>query len=377
MTRELSTPESQLLLAGLPKPWSDIDYQFTPLPSESNDNYLLQANGYSSIVLRVAKADGDILGIDRAQEQAVSRWAGQIGISPKILWACPKSGVMLSEFIAAQPVDTSEHEFIVALAQQLSFLHKQPISLGDVNVKPRSILTHINSYEKILLEQPLLSGLSSENSENEAAKYNATKIMGPKGISLKGLDSDSPVQKHAVLNNIVLNNTASKNTASNNTVTNSFVPDIVVPAIESAYSLWPKIALSSCLCHCDLSRENVLFHAGDVRFIDWEYVAVTTPILDVANVIKSFNWGAQQTEWFLQNYSGPLTLSGALAEAFDADGDLPTVQHIAISVARFLLALQSFYWALLHYGQAPILASYRKTLIEEAQLLLHHLTVSL
>lgn len=311
MSAVISSADRRLLLAQLGKPWCDVDYQFTRLPSESNRNYLLQAKGRESIVLRVPQADEQILGVDRAQEQEVCQWAGQVEISPRLLWACAESGMMLSEYYPVQTVDNAGEGFVTALSQKLSTLHLSSHKQSKLQVKPRCILAHISSYEKTLHERGFVPSSLVEHGDVELA-------------------------------------------------------------IKFALKLWPQFAQTFRLCHCDLSRDNILYGQAGIRFVDWEYVALTSPILDIANVIQSYNWQPPVVDLFLQHYPYQEVLGASFAEAFVIATSTSQRQafSVALSVARFLLAWQSFYWAVLHYQQAPILNSYRQSLIDETQLLL-------
>ncbi|GAA6152692.1 phosphotransferase [Pseudoteredinibacter isoporae] len=296
MSRAPSLTERQALLALLPEPWCDGDYQLSALPSESNDNYLLSIQGKPSLVLRLAKADARSLGVNRSQEQMLYVWAAEKGLSPTLLWADRSKGIMLSEYFA----DADHHTpvFIDSLAEQLARLHATPPDALPFEVNTRCILEHISGYRKRL---------------NDTLRA----------------DCD-------------LN------------------PDMDV-AFEVAEKRWLEMTEPSCLCHSDLHRDNILFHEGRVFFLDWEYTAYTPAILDIASLAQSYAWDAQQLQRFYSRY--------LRAQAIPEQDQQEHFQCLLneLPVARFLLALQSYYWSMLHYGTGKHSSQYHSALMLEAR----------
>lgn len=302
MSGQLSAEERCRLLELLPAQWRDIDYQLSPLPSESNDNFLLSCVGKRSLVLRVAKADAQSLGVNRQLEQGLYSWASSIDLSPALLWADKDQGVMLSEYYVDAKNDHDTDRFVDSLAQQLAKLHSTSLEKLPFDVNTRCTLAHISTYKHLLAQQ----------------------------VSDKALELAPDIHK----------------------------------AFDIARRYWSEMSVGSCLCHSDLHRDNILFHEGKVFFLDWEYTAITPAVLDIASLLQSYDWSGEQLERFYSHYQ-----SNLIPSAHFNPGSLSELLH-ALAVATFLLAMQSFYWAMLHYGEGPNAEEYREALKRECEALL-------
>ncbi|MBB6521622.1 phosphotransferase [Pseudoteredinibacter isoporae] len=302
MSRVLSLAERQRMLALLPEPWCNAAYEFSVLPSESNDNFLLSAEGMASLVLRIAKADAQSLGVNRNLEQTLYGWAANIGLSPELLWVDKQRGVMLSRYCADDVAAHDSDAFIRSLAEQLARLHSVPHKELPFHVHGRCIFDHTSTYKKLLME----------NSVGQSLQLTST----------------------------------------------------IHSALEFAQKCWPGMSEAQCLCHSDLHRDNILFHEGRVFFLDWEYTAITPAILDIASLAQSYAWNEQQLQSFYSCYlSAKAIPDNAHSEHFSRlIRELP--------VARFLLALQSYYWSLLHYSEGKQACEYFDILELEAGRLL-------
>ncbi len=302
MSGQLSAEERCRLLELLPAPWRDIDYQFSPLPRESNDNFLLSCIGQRNLVLRVAKADAQSLGVNRQLEQDLYSWASGIDLSPALFWVDKDQGVMLSEYCVDAKNDHDTDSFIDSLAQQLAKLHSTSLDKLPFNVHNRCALEHISTYKNLLVQQ----------------------------VGGKAPELDPDIEK----------------------------------AFDIAERYWSEMSIGRCLCHSDLHRDNILFHQGKVFFLDWEYTAITPAILDIASLLQSYNWNREQLQRFYFCYQ-----SGLIPSAPFSPGSFNELLD-ALTVAGFLLALQSFYWAILHYGDGANVEGYREALMQESEVLL-------
>ncbi|WP_299975213.1 phosphotransferase [uncultured Pseudoteredinibacter sp.] len=301
----LSKSQSVALSSNLPEPWRSMDFKISPLVSESNSNFLLQTlpKGRElsavSLVLRVPNRDEKTLGADQALEFKFYRWAAKQDLSPEILWANKESGVLLTRYFRDEQNSESSHVLVEAIAQSLSKLHRtEPKSLG-FDVKARCIIEHIDFYRAQL--------------GNSAATYCAAHDL-------------SEVEK----------------------------------IYEDVALAWLKLELNIGLCHCDLHRDNILLKHGRSYFVDWEYAALSPPILDVASLQQSYQWSPGVFEHFLALYTSQAN-SAAVGNSQAIKQQLP--------LARFLLALQSLYWALLHYGPEHVSVDYSRALKHEIRLL--------
>ncbi|WP_299768530.1 phosphotransferase [uncultured Pseudoteredinibacter sp.] len=313
----LSKSQSMAILSSLPEPWRSMDFQIFPLVSESNHNYLLQLpEGYEAVqeplVLRVPKRDEKVLGADQSLEFKLYRWAAKQGLSPELLWTNEGNGVLLTKYIQdEQPGEQSTEQsrgLVEAIASSLSKLHgTQPESLG-FDVKTRCILEHISFYRRQL------------------------------GSSVRSFCEANDLSD---LDNIY----------------------------EDVALTWSKLEFDKSLCHCDLHRDNILLKGGRSYFVDWEYVALSPAVLDIASLQQSYHWSPDLFDQFLDIYS--VQTRSAVAKRYDSfKQQLP--------LARFLLAVQSLYWALLHYrsghgveraGPGRISVSYARALKAEINLL--------
>lgn len=59
-----------------------------------------------------------------------------------------------------------------------------------------------------------------------------------------------------------------------------------------------------CLCHYDLNLNNILINKNvlTIKIIDWEYVCIGDPMLDVVSIINSFDLSKEHESYFISSY---------------------------------------------------------------------------
>ncbi len=63
-----------------------------------------------------------------------------------------------------------------------------------------------------------------------------------------------------------------------------------------------KAYQQSSLCHYDLNLHNILFNRNKLKIIDWEYVCMGDPALDVAAIVNNFELEKESQEYFISSY---------------------------------------------------------------------------
>lgn len=94
----------------------------------TNQNYKVEVGG-ESFVLRVGGNNTELLGIDRAQENAATRAAADVGIGPEVLEFIQPEGWLVTRFINGRPVpppEMGQPENLRRVAQLLQRIHALP-----------------------------------------------------------------------------------------------------------------------------------------------------------------------------------------------------------------------------------------------------------
>lgn len=94
----------------------------------TNQNYKVEVGG-ESFVLRVGGNNTELLGIDRAQENAATRAAAGVGIGPEVLEFIQPEGWLITRFINGKPVpppEMGQPENLRRVAQLLQRIHALP-----------------------------------------------------------------------------------------------------------------------------------------------------------------------------------------------------------------------------------------------------------
>ncbi len=104
------------LQAALKEVWGDADLGITPITAGiTNRNFLVEASE-EAFVLRLAGRDTELLGIDRAAEQAAGRAAAAAGVGPEVVAFLPHHGALVTRFVpgAYIPEDDLERDDVLA-----------------------------------------------------------------------------------------------------------------------------------------------------------------------------------------------------------------------------------------------------------------------
>jgi thiamine kinase-like enzyme len=83
----------------------------------TNQNYKIDT-GKGSYVLRIAGINTGLLGIDRQNEYAASRMAGELNLAPEVIYFIEPEGYLVTKFIAGEPLPPDE----VKQAQNLQMI---------------------------------------------------------------------------------------------------------------------------------------------------------------------------------------------------------------------------------------------------------------
>jgi len=189
----------------------------------TNRSALIEIDGQRFVCRRNAP-NGKSLGIDRFAEKKILHEVANAGIAPKILLCDPEQGVLISEFIAAEPCSKEallDPSFLEKFSDYLNKIHSLKLDLPS-----RNYGEYIQAYW--------------DNAEQ-------------RGLALK----DKLYQERENLLGTLAKLNESKNESK----------------------------ISPVLCHHDLLPSNVLHLAsGRLVFIDWEYAAMGWPAFDWAVV---------------------------------------------------------------------------------------------
>jgi thiamine kinase-like enzyme len=99
----------------------------------TNHNYRIDA-GAESYVLRITGAQTDLLGIERANEYAANRLAGEIQVAPQVVYFIQPEGYLVTQFIHGRPIPPAEMrqpEVIRQVAATLRKVHGMPAIPGS------------------------------------------------------------------------------------------------------------------------------------------------------------------------------------------------------------------------------------------------------
>jgi thiamine kinase-like enzyme len=110
--------------------WAGVpDLKVTPLGGGiTNHNYRIDA-GAQSYVLRIVGANTGLLGIDRDNEYAANRLAGESQIAPQVVYFIQPEGYLVTRFIQGQPIPPEEMrqpQVIRQVAAVLRQVHSLP-----------------------------------------------------------------------------------------------------------------------------------------------------------------------------------------------------------------------------------------------------------
>jgi thiamine kinase-like enzyme len=220
----------------------------TPLTGGiTNTNYKIDADG-KSYVLRITGQDTDKLGIRREVEYCANLAAGQLGISPEVLYYIEPEGYLVTRFIKARrlpPEVITRPENIVRVVRKLRLFHRRgPELKGEFNV-----------FRRI----EMLTGVSIQNS----CKFPH--------------DFDWMLQE--------------------------------MRRVEQALLKDPYVPMP---CHNDLLNlnwldEEVAGEIGELRLLDWEYAGMGDIFFDLGNFSHHHRLTDEQVRLLLQEYFGEVT----------------------------------------------------------------------
>ena len=112
------------------------DLKVTPLSGGiTNRNYRINVGG-EAFVLRIAGADTELLGINRAYEYEANLAAGRLGIAPQVYYFIQPEGYLVTRFIIGRPIPPDEiclPENIRRVAEAVRKIHCMPEIPGSFN----------------------------------------------------------------------------------------------------------------------------------------------------------------------------------------------------------------------------------------------------
>ena len=84
---------------------------------------------------------------------------------------------------------------------------------------------------------------------------------------------------------------------------NSDIKEDIIKCFENAISTLTCYNPVS-LCHYDLNLNNILFHksSNTLKIIDWEYICVGDPLLDITAIVNNLKLSKQQESFFFDCY---------------------------------------------------------------------------
>lgn len=128
----------------------------------TNQNYKLDV-GFNSYFVRLHSPVKDILGLSFANEIELIKMAAFLELSPPIILADAKQGIIIFPFIEGQPVDLHNQEKLSEVMKLLKKLHESTTTLS-FRATPEDF---ISNYLEILQKQAIdLSPLQKELIEN-------------------------------------------------------------------------------------------------------------------------------------------------------------------------------------------------------------------
>ena len=173
--------ETTLDLAAAMSGWDRDDLEVQPVTgvqSLNNENWhVTSRSGEFAAVLRVPNtANDEWLGIDRAEEEAVARAAGVIGLGPEVI-AADASGALLSRFIGGEPFDLETgHHVLDRLGRAIRALH----TLDAAVASSRDIFGRISDLLQAAVE---LGGVQGDTAPYHAWLAEAREHRNAAGAS--------------------------------------------------------------------------------------------------------------------------------------------------------------------------------------------------
>jgi thiamine kinase-like enzyme len=205
----------------------------------TNSNYRVDLDE-KSYVLRLAGADTNLLGIDRAGEVAAARAAAGASVAPEVVAYLPEHGALVTRFVQGRqltPEDVHHPDVLGRVAQTVRRYHDAPVPEG---LRPFSPFAAIRSY-------------------HDQARERAVMMPAEMGQALALLDR-----------------------------------------IERELQTGER----QCLCHNDLLPANFLDEGGALRVIDWEYAGLGDRFFDLGNFAANNLLSQGEEQGLLEGYFG-------------------------------------------------------------------------
>jgi thiamine kinase-like enzyme len=227
------------LLAGVPA-LADRELTIEPLGGGlTNRNYLVDADS-EAYVVRVAGADTDLLGIDRAREVACARAAADAGVAPPIVAYLPQRTTIITRFVPGRllkPAYIRKPRTLRRVAQVLRRCHDHPAPAEAAHFSP---FATVRRYHALAEERhvPLPAGLG-----------------------------------HAL--------------------------DVLARIDREVTTEEPP-----CLCHNDLLPANFIDDGRQLWIIDWEYAGRGDRFFDLGNFAVNCELDQKQEHALLEGYFG-------------------------------------------------------------------------
>jgi thiamine kinase-like enzyme len=118
-------PQLAAALADVPG-WAGRDVVAEPLPGGiTNRNFRVEVDG-QPFVVRLAGADTELLGVDRAAEEAAGRAAASVGVGPEVVAFLPRHGCLVTRFVAGAPIpeiDLRREDVLAAVVRSITAIH--------------------------------------------------------------------------------------------------------------------------------------------------------------------------------------------------------------------------------------------------------------
>ena len=107
----------------------------------TNQNLLIENSSGEKFVARLPGENTELFGIDRQREYEISRVAWEIGIAPEPIAFLVDREILITRFIQAESIDTTDSVSIQLVAKLLKQLHSAPTVSGEFHLP-----TVINEY---------------------------------------------------------------------------------------------------------------------------------------------------------------------------------------------------------------------------------------
>jgi thiamine kinase-like enzyme len=231
-------------IARVPQWAGATDLKTSPLGGGiTNKNYRIEV-GEEVFVLRIAGANTELLGIDRKNEYAANKAAGELGIAAEVVYFIEPEGYLVTRFVAGRPLPPEE--------------------IGQ----PENIRRVVEAIKKIHSMSPIPGTFSPfrvvEDATEIARRYN---VAFPENFDW--------LTEH-------------------------------MREVEAAFLKDPGLQTSPRPCHNDLLNANFL-DDGQIRILDWEYAGMGDIFFDLANFSAHHGFSDEQDRWLLECYFGEVT----------------------------------------------------------------------